>query len=244
MRRFYSPPENFDKSSVTLDAGETAHLRDVLRLRRGDAVNVFDGAGREFECEVEAIERKSTRLRLIGEIAPASPESKLDLTLAAAILKGEKFDLVVQKAVELGTAAIVPLNTGRCDVKPGKIGNKLQRWRKIALESTKQCGRAKLMSVEEPVDLSAFLNRKSGRDAGGECLLMFSERDGADFSAVKPAEKITALIGPEGGWDDSEIEAAQKCGFRIITLGGRILRAETAAIAIASILQHRFGDLS
>lgn len=243
MRRFYSPPENFDKRSITLDAGETAHLRDVLRLRQGEAVNVFDGTGREFECEIEAIESKSTRLRLVREVSPASPESSLDLTLAATILKGEKFDLVVQKAVELGVAALIPLHTGRSDVKLRKTENKLQRWRKIALESTKQCGRARLMRIEEPVDLTAFLNINSKRRMS-ESLLMFSERDGTDFSGIKPTKKMTALIGPTGGWDDSELETAQKSGFQIITLGGRILRAETAAIAIASILQHRFGDLN
>src|SRR5688572_10403867 len=99
MRRFFSPPENFTKSNVALDESETRHLRDVLRLKSGEAVTVFDGDGREFECRIDEIQKRSTNLSILKEIAPTAPESDLDLTVCAAILKGDKIDLAVQKLV-------------------------------------------------------------------------------------------------------------------------------------------------
>jgi 16S rRNA (uracil1498-N3)-methyltransferase len=240
IRRFYAPKENFGDQKITLTLEETRHIRDVLRLREGELVRVFDGFGREFSCEIETIEKKETVLAILEEVAPAAPASNLDLTLAAALLKGEKFDLVVQKAVELGVTKFVPVVTKRTDVKFKDSEKRVERWRKIALEAAKQSGRADLMKIETPVDFKEFL--KISR--GGENLLLFSERSGESFSAIKAGEKITAVIGSEGGWEDSEIEAAKNAGFQIVTLKGRILRAETAAIAIAAVLQHRFGDFN
>jgi 16S rRNA (uracil1498-N3)-methyltransferase len=240
MRRFYAPPENFEGPLVTLGEDETRHLRDVLRLQNGSEIRVFDGMGREFLSLVESAGKKSSLLKITGEVPPASPESGLHLTLATAVLKGEKFDLVVQKAVELGVTTLIPLQTARCDVKISNAEKKVDRWRKIALEAAKQSGRARLMEIPGTFELRPFLDRFKG---SGD-LILFSERAGDKFTSVKPAKKITALIGPEGGWEDSEIEAAKKYGCTIVTLGGRILRAETAAISIAAILQHRFGDMS
>src|SRR5215203_2771074 len=117
MRRFYSPKENFEDKNVSLNLEETRHLRDVLRLREGENVQVFDGEGREFSCETGKIGKRETVLKIIKEIPPSAPESNLDLTLAVALLKGEKFDLVVQKAVELGDARVVPVETQRADVR-------------------------------------------------------------------------------------------------------------------------------
>jgi 16S rRNA (uracil1498-N3)-methyltransferase len=111
LRRFYAPRENFKDKTVRLDFEQTRHLRDVLRLRQAEKVQVFDGEGKEFSCEIETIGKKETLLKVIEEVLPTAPESVLDLTLAIALLKGEKFDLVVQKAVELGITKVIPLNT-------------------------------------------------------------------------------------------------------------------------------------
>jgi 16S rRNA (uracil1498-N3)-methyltransferase len=240
MRRFYASRSRFSGHTIVLDGHESRHLCDVLRLKKGNEIHVFDGEGREFLCRIELVHKTGTMLRLDREVEPASPESPFDLTLAAAVLKGEKFDLVVQKAVELGLTTLIPLQTARCDVKISNAEKKLDRWRKIALEAAKQSGRAKLMGIPGTFDLQTLLD---GSEAGDN-FVMFSEREGAGLSSLDPSQKITALIGPEGGWDDSEIEAARKKGCLIVTLGGRILRAETAAISIAAILQHRFGDMS
>ena len=239
MRRFYSPPENYIKSVITLDADETRHLRDVLRLKIDDEVSVFDGMGREYKCSVIAISKKHSELALIEEITPASPESPFEITLASTVLNGEKYDLIIQKSVELGVAKLIPLQTIRGDVKTKDAAKRLDRWRRIAMEATKQCGRARLMEIAEP---TAFDDLIAG--STGEPIVMFSERDGVDFTSIKPDKKITALIGPKGGWDDSELDLARASGVSVVTLGGRILRAETAAIALTTILQHRFGDLN
>lgn len=244
MRRFYAPPENFLDDGIKLDFEETRHLRDVLRLRTGEKINVFDGAGKEFSCLVEQIGKRETILKILGETSASAPESSFDLTLAVALLKGEKFDLVIQKAVELGVTIFVPLETRRADVKlkdAKEIEKKLERWRKIVVEAAKQCGRAKLMQIENVQNFRRFI--ETAADSNRENLVLFSERGGESFAAVKGGKKLTAVIGSEGGWEDAEIEAARAKDFQIITLGGRILRAETAAISIAAILQNQFGDL-
>jgi len=224
---------------VTLDTDETRHLRDVLRLRRGDEVAVFDGDGGEFACEIVEIGKKTAELRVLYDIEPSSPESPLDLTLAAAILKHDRFDLVIQKAVELGVTTLVPLDVVRFDVRAKDAVKRIDRWRRIALEATKQCGRARLMRIAEPLDFTEIIT-----NADPTATIMFSERDGGPMPETLQHKEITAIIGPVGGWDDIELEAAKKCGVAAVTLGGRILRAETAAISIATILQHRFGDLN
>jgi len=239
MRRFYAPLENFNGRTVTLDADETRHLRDVLRLKIGDEVSVFDGTGREYRCLITAIRKKESGLTLVEEITPASPESSFEITLAATVLNGEKYDLVIQKSVELGVSKLIPLQTIRGDVKVKDAVKRLERWRRIALEATKQCGRARLMEVGKPETFDNLI-----ADLTSENVVMFSERNGTDFTSIKKGNKITALIGPKGGWDDTELEAAHSADIAVITLGGRILRAETAAISLTTILQHRFGDLN
>lgn len=243
MRRFYAPKENFDDDRIHLSTDETRHLRDVLRLRIGDRSLVFDGNGDEFLAEIESVEKSGARLKIIETVTPASPESPLDLMLAPAMLKGEKFDLVIQKSVELGVTKLVPIQTARCDVNPKGADKRGERWRKIALEASKQSGRARLMEIEPPVDFRGFIERHGDDPAVSGKIILFSERGGESFSTLKKRKKITAIIGPEGGWDDAEIEYARKNGVTLITLGGRILRAETAALSVAAILQHRFGDL-
>jgi 16S rRNA (uracil1498-N3)-methyltransferase len=264
-RRFYAPPEVFspDGRSAHLSAEETRHLRDVLRLKTGDEIFVFDGAGKEFQGRVQAVARVSTEVSVIMQVDPAQPESSLNLTLAISLLKGEKFDLVIQKATELGLSRIIPVITSRADVRiksDADVERKMTRWERIALEATKQCGRARLMKIEKPVKLSDLVrggdpDNSVGRDDAGEDALpnsdvriMFAERQGVSLPQVLSDGKdrpktVTALIGPEGGWADDEIDQARAAGWKIVTLGGRILRAETAAIVAATLIQHRFGDL-
>jgi len=238
-RRFYIPETNIDGREVTLDESETRHLRDVLRMEPGEEVRVFDGAGAEYSCAIRAIEKRSARLRILTRVEPAAPESPLDLTVAAAITKGDRFDLVVQKSVELGVRRLIPLLAARCDVKIKDGGKRVERWRKIALESSKQCGRAYVMKIDEIRSPSALFEQIDD----GRGILFFSERDGAGFPAERAGAQIIAIFGPEGGWDDAELELARETGATVVTLGGRILRAETAAIGITAILQHRLGDL-
>jgi 16S rRNA (uracil1498-N3)-methyltransferase len=246
-RRFYAPPEAFSSElkSVTLQVEEARHLRDVLRLRPGDHVHVFDGCGKEFECSIEESRRDTTRLTVLAQVAPAHPESPLQLTLALALLKSDKFDLVVQKATELGVARVVPVATKLADIRlrdHSDANKRIARWQRIALEASKQSGRALVPEVTQPI---LFADLVQAKDATGQRKLMFSEREGQSLFEVKTldAKTVTALVGSEGGWTDEEIHLALDNNWGVVTLGGRTLRAETAAIAASVLLQHLYGDL-
>ncbi|HEX8852739.1 MAG TPA: 16S rRNA (uracil(1498)-N(3))-methyltransferase [Pyrinomonadaceae bacterium] len=262
-RRFYAPPESFERdgASLFLSEDETRHLRDVLRLRAGDEAFVFDGVGAEFRCVVAEAGGRGrdarARLEVRERVEAPRPESPVALTLCAAVLKGEKFDLVVQKATELGVARIVPVETKRAEVRVVRDGRevregrdvreavrRVERWRRLALEAAKQSGRARLPAVEEPRTLDTLL---ADADAADGPRLLFSEREGAPLAAACEARtrvsRMKALVGPEGGWEDEEIASARRHGWSIVTLGGRTLRAETACIAVVVLLQHLYGDL-
>jgi 16S rRNA (uracil1498-N3)-methyltransferase len=241
-RRFFAPPSafNFGKRTVMLTADEARHLREVLRLKPGDEVSVFDGEGKEFRARVAQARREFAELELQDEIATARPESPLQITLAVALLKGEKFDLVVQKATELGVVKIVPLITRYADIKlrdEGDASKRVTRWQRIALEAAKQCGRGLVPQVSDAKPLGSVLNSV----VKSPCLL-FSEKGGEGLPQIE-TDEVSAIIGSEGGWSDEELEQARAAGAQLVTLGGRIMRAETAAITAAALLQHRFGDL-
>lgn len=247
-RRFYAPSGAFNSHlrTVTLEADEARHLRDVLRLKPGDEVYVFDGAGKEFRCAIESSRRNIAVLKVLEEVAPARPESPFQLTLAVALLKSDKFDLVVQKATELGVVRLVPVMTRLADIKLKDESDslkRLSRWRRIALEAAKQSGRALVPEIAMPVLFSDMI----GSQQQSDYRVLFSERNGESIDSLVPGAEsngsLTALIGSEGGWTDAELEAARAAGWKVVTLGGRILRAETAAIAVTALLQHLFGDL-
>ena len=241
MRRFFAPPERFEAGTVTLSAEETRHLRDVLRLKAGDEARVFDGDGGEFLCVITEVRKSVAILSVLDKIQPSAPESVLDLTLAASVYKSDKLDLVVQKAVELGVSRFSPVITYRGEVKLRDTAKRTERWRKIALEATKQCERAKVMQIDEIVTLEDYV-ATAGANPG--LRLIFSEKGGGAIPATDGAKKITAMVGPKGGWEDSEVDLAVGRGFVPVKLGQRIMRAETAAITFAALLQHRFGDLN
>ncbi|HLM23498.1 MAG TPA: 16S rRNA (uracil(1498)-N(3))-methyltransferase [Pyrinomonadaceae bacterium] len=239
-RRFHALPGAFNDRTVTLGTDEARHLRDVLRLKAGDEVYVLDGRGREFRCSVVNTSRDAVELRIESEVEPAKPESQLQLNLCVALLKGEKFDLVVQKATELGVSKVTPLITRYADIHlrdESDAAKRVSRWQRIALEAAKQSGRAFLPEISAPVAFDSVAAEGLG--------VMFSERGGEALESLimhTPAS-ITALVGSEGGWSDEELESARARNFHVITLGGRILRAETAALTVIVLLQHLFGDL-
>ena len=240
-RRFHAPPGAINDQTVMLGTDEARHLRDVLRLKAGDEVYVFDGSGREFRCSVVNMNRHAAELHIEAEVEPAKPESQLQLNLCVALLKGEKFDLVVQKATELGISKITPLITRYADIHlrdESDAAKRVGRWQRIALEAAKQSGRAFVPEIVAPVAFELMVIEGLA--------VMFSERGGESLENLikHPApETVTALVGSEGGWSDEELETARARDFHVITLGGRVLRAETAAITVAVLLQHLFGDL-
>jgi 16S rRNA (uracil1498-N3)-methyltransferase len=254
-RRFHAPPGAFtsELETVHLASDEARHLRDVLRLKPGDEVYVFDGAGKEFHCQVEDSQRDAAQLKVISEVEPAKPESPLQLTLAIALLKGEKFDLIVQKATELGVARVVPVVTKHADIRlrdESDAAKRVARWQRIALEASKQSGRAVVPEVDNPVAFESMIQNEASAVAADSPMrrLMFSERLGQSLlEAAKniptKVSRITALVGCEGGWANEELEAARDAGWTVLTLGGRTLRAETAAITVVTLIQHLYGDL-
>jgi 16S rRNA (uracil1498-N3)-methyltransferase len=201
-------------------------------------VQVFDGEGKEFRAAVSQARREFAELEIRDEIEPMRPESPLKLTLAVALLKGEKFDLVVQKGTELGVNRFIPLITRHADIRlrdEADAAKRVARWQRIALEAAKQSGRAVVPEVVMPVPFDSIIRENS--------CVMFSERDGEPLNTDLKTKSIIAIIGSEGGWSDEELHEARAAGVPIVTLGGRVLRAETAAIATAVLLQHRYGDL-
>jgi len=241
--RFYAAPSSFNETSVRLDADEARHLTRVLRLGSGARAFVFDGEGVEHECEVARVAKHEVDLNLLRRLDDVI-ESPLRLTLAQALIKGDKFDWVIQKATELGASRIVPLFTEHSDIKRAedRAGQRLQRWRRISLEALKQCGRRRLVEICEPAPFDEFCG-SAARDA---CLI-FTERGGGNLAEVstklRDVNQINLCVASEGGWSERELLKATSCGFTPVSLGSRILRTETAAIVAVSLAQHLFGDL-
>src|SRR5215216_2823572 len=208
-RRFHAQPDAFNNQIVTLGTDEARHLRDVLRLKAGDEVYVFDGRGREFRCSVVTTTRDEAELRIEAEVEPAKPESQLQLNLCVALLKGEKFDLVVQKATELGVSKVTPLITRYADIHlrdESDAAKRVARWQRIALEAAKQSGRAFVPEINVPLSFDDVLEAEGTG-------VMFSERGGEALASFTGANAIAALVGSEGGWADEEIEAARARDF-------------------------------
>jgi len=250
-RRFYAPPDKINRETVMLSREETHHLTRVLRLKPGDEAFVFDGCGREYRCNFLKVVEACARLAIVDELADVV-ESPLTLKLGQALAKGEKFDFIVQKATELGVTAIVPLITDRADVKLAEVRSekKAERWRRISLEALKQCGRRRLVEIEAPMAVGKLLDRPA-RDidpSTASAVIVFSEKGGvviADaLAALAAGSSLMALIGPEGGWSEDEISLFAARGVNSVTLGPRVLRTETAAIAAMTLIQHTLGDVS
>ncbi len=242
--RFYAPPSAISGPHVTLSGDEAHHLTRVLRLGAGARVFVFDGQGAEFECTIADLTRQSVQLEVLSQLAN-EVESPLRLTLGQALVKGDKFELVIQKATELGVTRIVPLATEYSEVqlREGRADNRLQRWRRIALEAVKQCGRRRLVEITEPKSLAEFCEVDHD-----ELKLIFAEAGGQKLHELLSGratsiKAITLAIGPEGGWHTSELTLAACQDFIPVSLGARILRTETAAIAAVTLAQYLAGDL-
>ena len=226
--------------AVTLDDREAHYLGNVLRLRRGDRLVAFNGRGQERHASVRALTRRNAELALEGELG-ALPESALAITLVQALPKAEAMDLIVQKCTELGVRSIVPVYSDFSVVKldAERSARRLQHWRRIARSACEQCGRHSPPEITAPEALAAFLG--SGRDAGARLVLEpRSELRLTDVLAAPAA--VTLLVGPEGGFSAGDLERITAADFTPATLGPRVLRAETAAIAACAAAQLLWGD--
>jgi 16S rRNA (uracil1498-N3)-methyltransferase len=206
-------------STITIAGQEFHHAARVVRVQPGEPVEVFDGRGFAAAGTVESIQTGHMVVRVEQRID--SREAPLDVRLAMAIIQLDRFELVLQKATELGVRRIVPLITDRVEVRPERYRGKTERWEKIVFEATKQSGRATIPTIEPPARFRDVVAQPGAR-------IVFDAD--AEPSPVTPAESVTLFIGPEGGWSEDELAFARERGCAFARLGPRRLRAETAAI--------------
>lgn len=236
--RIHAEAELRAGSELTLSERAANHLVKVLRHRVGDRVTLFDGKGCEAVAEIVSAHRQhGCRVRVI-ETAEVSRESPLEIELLPGLSRGDKMDLVIQKAVELGVAAIRPVITERSEVRPDKsAASRLARWREIVIGACEQCGRAHLPEVHPPVAIEQI-------DAGASTRLVLDPESATGLADCRPAgHAISIAIGPEGGFSERDLALLDRNGFRRVRFGPRILRTETAGIAAISVLQAFYGDL-
>jgi 16S rRNA (uracil1498-N3)-methyltransferase len=237
MPRVFVPSERLVGEKVVLDGEPHRHLARVLRLQPGDTVQVFDGGGTEIEARVLAVGTRTIELALGPRRAVAI--APVSITLLQAVPKADRMDLIVQKATELGVAAIVPVLAGRSVAKPGAA--RARRWQTIAQEAARQSGRADVPAVSEPVPLADAVARAP---EGGRFVLWEEEHGQSLRRALDgSARAITLLIGPEGGLAVAEVVEARSHGFHPVGLGPRILRVETATIVALALVQAAAGGL-
>jgi 16S rRNA (uracil1498-N3)-methyltransferase len=236
MPRFHLPPESWQTGALTGD--EARHLSQVLRIKPGETITVFDGRGRRAEAEVLTVSRDHVSLKP-GE-AESPPPPLPAITLAQAIPKGKNMDLIVQKAVELGIAAIQPLVTRNTVVQPGE--GKSDKWRRNALEACKQCGQNTLPAIADPLPFDRWLANQTKTPG---LKLIASLAPGAKplrevLRAHPGTTAATLLIGPEGDFTAEETTAALATGFLPVSLGDIVLRVETATLFCLSALRYEF----
>jgi 16S rRNA (uracil1498-N3)-methyltransferase len=244
MPRFYVPAPIIENDLLKIGGNEARHIRRVLRLKTGDEIIVFDGLGKEYEGVIDEEGSFSVVIK-VHNISASGKESPLEVTLAQSLLKGEKMDTLIQKATELGVKEILPFLSSRSVPLLGKSARlkRHRRWERIAIEASKQCGRGVVPKIEPLRDYSEMLQTSSS----GSLRLILWEKEGAKLKKVLERSiektKIFFIIGPEGGFSQEEVEEAKKTGFTTVSLGKRILRAETASLCFLSILQYDRGDL-
>ena len=239
MPRIYLPIVDPKENRISLK-GENAHyLTSVLRCREGDDLVVFDGAGNCFMTSLITCDRKEVIAEVMERFS-CNIESPLNITLVQGILKGEKMDMIIQKTTELGVREIVPAITGRSQIKETR---KIDRWRKIAEEASRQSGRSVVPLLYEPVEFKDVFSIHSSPRG-----FIFYEEGGMSLSDVFPSltprpVSLLTVIGPEGGFTKEEVNLAKEKGLEVASLGRRILRAETAAISAVTLVQFLFGDM-
>ena len=216
------------------------HARDVLRLRSGSPVRVFDGRGNEYEATLDQVSRQTVSLRLGGPIAPRL-ESPLHIVLALPPLKGDRMETALQKATELGIAEAWPVVTARTDTaaRPALEGSRQERWEKVASGAAEQCGRAVVPAVASTMTLDDLVRAPFE----GLRLLFEAIPNPRPLASFTRPNSVLLLVGPPGGWEDGEFSRLCASGFEPTSLGPRILRTETAAIAAVTAAQVLWGDL-
>ena len=228
-------------SLVVLDENAARHVIQVLRLKKGAPLILFNGKGGEFEAVLDDVSRGHVAV-ITGKFINRDVESKLEIILAQGVSRGERMDYTLQKAVELGVTRVIPLITQHTvvNLKGDRRDRRVQHWQQIVNSACEQCGRSRVPKVEDLQEINLWLPASG---PGMKFILHHSAMEGiSKFNEQNPP--ITLLVGPEGGFSDQELAAAQQAGFIPLQLGPRILRTETAALVALSVLQAKWGDLA
>jgi 16S rRNA (uracil1498-N3)-methyltransferase len=244
MPTFFVAAEAIVPPTVRISGPLLHHLRESLRLQPGEILSITDDRGKRYRAEIAEV----TGRELVGRIletmsAPLTAAPSIILT--QALLKGEKMDWVIQKATELGVERIVPALAKHSIVRPraDRIEHQRERWQRIALEAAQQSERWNVPVIDAPVTLPELLTHSK---AATSKIILAERSDGTSLTTAPlsgAGNEVWLLVGPEGGWDDEELAQLLQQGYTAVTLGRRILRAETAAIAAISVLQSRLGGL-
>lgn len=249
--RFYSPEKLRVGAQVKLSENAATHATRVMRLNVGDQLILFDGSGFDFACELFSVQKNATLAKVLGA-TELHNESPINITLILGISSGDRMDIAIQKAVELGVNQIVPIKTERSVVKldEDKAKKRVEHWQNVVIAACEQSGRAKIPSVSKPEGLSAWLQANTqAASSDGDLIcapktrVLLNPIGAKKLSELqKPLGEIQLLIGAEGGLSDKEITLAISQGFQSIVLGARILRTETAPLAAIATMNTLWGD--
>ncbi|MCH9696678.1 MAG: 16S rRNA (uracil(1498)-N(3))-methyltransferase [Gammaproteobacteria bacterium] len=241
ISRLYLPSKLATGDTIDVTGDAAHYILTVLRLRQGYSLIVFNGEGGEFDAVLTALGPKKAVKLVIGEFRSTDIESPLNITLALAISRGERMDFAVQKAVELGVSTIVPLFTEYCVIKldEQQAQRRLRHWQLIAQHACEQCGRNKLPEIALPLKFNDWLLQTRSPNR-----FIFHPDQAQHLNNLEiDQQQIELLIGPEGGFSDTEYQLSVNSGYCPVSLGSRILRSETAVITALSLVQHLWGDI-
>ena len=242
IQKFIVPQIDTIPSKVEITGQDAWHICKVLRYKKGGKIKVCDGKGKDFVAKISFVSSDKIKLDIIEQY-DSNSESFIDITLCSAMLKDRKMDLIIKNITQLGVKKWIPFFSERCipkfDVKGGKI--KKKRWEKIAKESLKQCQRSFLPLISEPLMFEDLLKKVEYYDL--KIAFWEESKSKLNIEVKKTINKVVILIGPEGGFSKAEISLAESKGFISCSLGPRLLKAETAAVASLTIIQHVLGDM-
>lgn len=242
MPRFYIDSQQLQKREPRVTGKDVRHIRKVLRLSAGDKIELTDGRGRIFDASIAAFEENAVRVAILNEIEVHN-ESPLELTVAQGFLKDKKMDDLIRQITELGVSRWIPMITERAVARPDekRMEKRLGRWQDIALEAIKQCGRSTVPEIDSVMNFSEVIDLSETVDLP----VFFWEHAETPIitNPVASPKSVLLMLGPEGGFTAREADLAKRRGLAPATLGSRILRAETAAVAASTLVQYLFGDL-
>lgn len=244
MSRFFVPIEAVKADEILIEGLEAHHILDVMRLKELDKVVAFDGTGKEYIGFIKKTGRNSLVVKVVETRCSAAHKKGLEVTLIQAIPKRDKMSYIVEKATELGVNSIIPVVTKRTipDWDEAKRSANIQRWRKIAKEASKQCGRTDLPDISEIKNFSDLVKNFAGYDLGLLAALSEDAIKIKDALFGFSAGSIAIAIGPEGDFTAREIEASRASGFKVVNLGERVLKSDTAGLAALSMINYEFSN--